>query len=152
MPFPRIQKGPLTHRQVQTIAYLLHDTDMSEQEIADTFGCTQIGVSSINRSTTYGPRSVLRHQMHLTEPPGFRAPTLRRSIFVWGKGSRARTRTSCVFSTSTNSGIQIINLFSGWTGYNLSLIKGSEVTALQCGIEVCHPGSRGMCVNKRMDL
>ncbi len=50
MPFPRRQRGPLTHRQIQTIVYLLRDTDMSEQEIADTIGCTRICVSSINKA------------------------------------------------------------------------------------------------------
>ena len=49
MPIPQGQGRPLTDHQIQEIASLLKDTDMSMRDISKTVDCTRISVSRINK-------------------------------------------------------------------------------------------------------
>ena len=55
MPILQGQGRPLTDHQIQEIASLLKDTDMSIPDISKTVECTRISVSKINKKYNVRP-------------------------------------------------------------------------------------------------
>ncbi len=55
MPIPQRQRRPLTDHQIQEIASLLKDTDLSIPDISKTVECTPLSVHKINKKYNVRP-------------------------------------------------------------------------------------------------